>query len=73
MPKKHREPPKVGKVFERIYKGKTYRMTVVEFDGKTRFKVGNQVFATPTAAAKSVVGEGRFISGPLFWQMDEAS
>jgi hypothetical protein len=74
MPRRtERRPPKVGQVFERDYKGKGYRMVVVETESGIGFKVGSQVFPTPTAAAKAVVGQDRFISGPWFWHMDERS
>jgi hypothetical protein len=70
--RKLRPKPKTGQVYQRVYKGKTYVMVVVDTGEGVAYKVGNKTFPTPTAAAKSIVGQGRFISGPWFWQMDSA-
>jgi hypothetical protein len=71
MPRKKERPaPKVGQVYERKYKRKNYRMVVVKTKSGIGFQVGGQVFPTPTAAAKAVVGQHQSISGPKFWRMD---
>ena len=59
---------KEGMVFEKRYYSNTYKLVVVECDGKTQFQVGHKVFSSMTAAAKHVCNdETRSISGPLFW------
>ena len=52
MPKrKRRALPEVGATFERDYRGKKYRLRVVDKSGETWFEVGGRTFRSPSAAA----------------------
>ena len=62
--------PEPGTVFRHTYKGTPYEMIVVMTDDGIRYKVGERVFKSPTAAAKSIVGD-QFINGRSFWHMDD--
>lgn len=62
--------PEPGTVFRHTYKGELHEMIVVTTDDGIRYKVGEQVFKSPTAAAKSLVGD-QFINGRKFWHMDD--
>jgi hypothetical protein len=58
-----------GMVLEREFYGRIHRLEVVSRSGSLEFKLGDQVFASLTAAAKHVCGdETRTISGPQFWR-----
>lgn len=70
MPKRKRhEIPSVGKKFSRVFKGKTYSMTVVKEGKGTGYKVGDTVYPTPTAAAKSVTSGA--VNGWVFWRIEK--
>ena len=60
----------IGKVFERKYRGAPYIMEVVSTDFGVGYKVLDEVYKSPTAAAKAVVGKDQYISGPKFWKLD---
>ena len=66
------DAPKVGKVFKATYKGKPYTMKVVKGeDGGVAYQVGNDVFKSPSAAGKHVVG--RSCNGWRFWGIEQQS
>lgn len=62
-----RDTPKLGSKFEKKWKKKTYVMTVVEQNGSVKFKVGNKIFNSPTAAAKSITECS--VNGWKFWEI----
>jgi hypothetical protein len=69
MPKrKQRKAPMVGTTCSRTYKAKTYTMTVVNIDGWVGFKVGRDVFDTPTGAAMAITKNA--VNGWVFWGLD---
>jgi Protein of unknown function (DUF2924) len=71
MPKgkrKHRKLPSIGAKFERKWRNALYRMRVVKEAGKAAFEVQGQVFASPSAAAKSVTKQE--VNGWRFWHID---
>ena len=46
-------------------------MVVVETaDGKVGYQVDGVIHASPTAAAKAVVGKDQFINGRTFWHLE---
>lgn len=57
--------PKIGSVFEREYKGKMCRMSVVEAGMSTGYEVSGKVFKSPTGAAKFVTNNS--VNGWIFW------
>ena len=63
--RKDRNPPRVGATFERVYKGVTYRLQVVSEHGRIRYKVGTDLFDSPSGAAKSIVKQE--VNGWVFW------
>jgi hypothetical protein len=70
MPKgkrKERKLPKAGMIFTKRHKGKDYSLTVIEIDGQIKYKIGKNVFNSPTAAAQSLVKYN--INGWAFWGM----
>jgi len=63
MPKgimKERKLPKVGTIFIR---------TVVEDDEKIKYMSGGEIFNSPTAAAKSLLGTNYAVNGWVFLGM----
>jgi len=60
--------PKAGLIYERAYKGKSYRLTsAADKDGKVSYKLrGGETYDSLTAAAKAVT-QYPSISGPAFW------
>jgi len=70
MPRrKSRKPASVGDTYRRRYKGRLFTLEVVSTDGVVRFKVGKELFRSPSGAAKSIVK--REVNGWRFWEMDE--
>jgi len=66
---KHTYALHAGMVLEREFYGRVHRLEVINKNGTLEFKLGDQVFASLTAAAKHVCGdETRTISGPQFWR-----
>ena len=63
--RKSHQTPKGGQVFTKIYKGKKYNLETVKVDGKIKYKVGKQVFDTPTGAAKKITQNS--VNGWIFW------
>jgi hypothetical protein len=71
MEKKERRLPSVGEVFSHRYKGEMYVMTVVKTEIGIGYELLGQVYNSPTAAAKAIVGKDQFINGRAFWHMDK--
>jgi predicted type IV restriction endonuclease len=66
------DAPKAGNIFKATYKGKPYTMKVVKGeDGGVAYQVGNEVFKSPSAAGKHVVG--RSCNGWRFWGIEQQS
>jgi len=65
--RKKRSEPKAGCEFVKKFKGKIYRLNVIKSDGRTAYKVGGNIFFTPTAAAKSITKTE--INGWQFWKI----
>ncbi len=69
MPKRRQHKlPKIGTTFDRKWRDRPYRMRVVGKDGKAAFEVEGRVFATPSAAAKSITKQE--VNGWRFWHID---
>jgi hypothetical protein len=70
MKVKRRAIPTVGSKYEKkMRNGGQFQMTVVEVEGKVGYRVGKNVFSTPSAAARSVNG-GQQVNGWRFWKID---
>lgn len=72
MPKgirKERAEPKAGMKFTRRFNGKEHILTVVKDGNDTKYMVGEETFDTPTAAARSLIGNKYAVNGWLFWGM----
>jgi len=70
MPKtKKRKKPALGKTFIKIYKNKEFKMVVVINNGKIGYKVNDQIFKSPSGAAKSITEQE--VNGWRFWNIDE--
>ena len=54
--KKPHDDPKVGSVYEKRYKGCRHRLAIVKVGGSVGYKVGDEVFQSPSSAAKSITG-----------------
>ena len=67
--KKERKPPRIGSRFNKEYKGKNYKMTVTKIKNGIGYKVGDVVYRSPSAAAKSITKSE--INGWLFWKIDK--
>lgn len=61
--------PKVGDTFNRIFKQVQYTMTVVEDGKRIGYKVGKNVYRSPSAAAESVTQTA--VNGWKFWRIKE--
>jgi hypothetical protein len=48
-------------------------MVVVQTEDGIGYKVGEDVYKSPTAAAKSIVGKDQFINGRKFWHMRDGN
>jgi hypothetical protein len=69
MTKRAKHPrPSVGSTFHHVYFGTKYSMEVISVDGSLGYKVGKNVFRTPTAAAKSITEAE--VNGWKFWGMN---
>lgn len=70
MPKrKAHKLPKVGDRFSRVFKDVQYTMTVVADGKRIGYKVGNNVYTSPSAAAESVTHIA--VNGWRFWRIGE--
>ena len=70
MKKKKRTPPSVGSKYRHVFRGELYEMVVVESPEGIGYEVRGEVFRSPTAAAKAVVGKDQHTNGWNFWNMD---
>lgn len=66
--RKSRKEPAVGTICSRNYKGKTYTMKVIKTEMGIGYKVGRDVFKTPSAAAKAITKTE--VNGWVFWGLD---
>jgi hypothetical protein len=68
-PKKRNEPD-VGNVYRHRYKGTMYELTVVKTSGGIGYELLGNVYSSPTAAAKALVGKDQPTNGRTFWHID---
>jgi hypothetical protein len=55
--------------FEKLHYGKIHSLLIIRHQGQLKFKVGDQIFKSPTAAAKHIIGDrAGEVSGPAFWR-----
>ena len=67
---KQRPLPTIGRKYEKKRRnGTTHVLTVIEVAGKVKFRLGKQVFDSPSGAAK-FLNKGTPIIGWVFWKMD---
>ena len=64
-----RKLPDVDSTFIRIFKDKKYIMTVVKQNTEIAFKVGQVIYDSPTAAARSIYKNQ--VNGWRFWKMNK--
>ena len=58
-----------GMILKRTFIGKTYELVVIKDEEKIKFKIGDKVFKSLTAAARFVCrNPSQQISGPKFWK-----
>lgn len=71
MPRaKQRTPPACGTQFTREYKGRSYTLHVIAAPtGGVAYKVGNEVFGSPSTAARSITGG--HVNGWLWWRIEQ--
>lgn len=70
MKAKQRTIPAVGSKYEKeMRNGDKHQMIVVKIERKVGYRVGRNVFSTPSAAARSVNG-GQQVNGWRFWKID---
>lgn len=68
--KKVRTSPRAGATFKKLYKGRSYTLeVVVSRDNELRYKVGRELYGSPSGAAKAITE--REINGWKFWGMDQ--
>jgi hypothetical protein len=66
--RKPRQLPKVGTVYEKRFNKTPYRLTVVKTENGIGFKVGSNVYASPSGAAKAITGSE--VNGWAFWGIE---
>ena len=72
MARGNKPTPPVGTVCEHRYKGEIVTMEIVRSsDGEILFQVLGVQYASPTAAAKAIVGHDQFINGRKFWHFEK--
>lgn len=67
--RKERKLPRPGTRFSRTYKGETYTMEVVSQEGRIGYKVGQEIYSSPTAAAGVITDTT--VNGWKFWGLDK--
>jgi hypothetical protein len=67
--RKERPQPKEGQTFSKVFRDKKHTMKTLKEGGKIKYKVGNDVFDTPTAAAKYITQNS--VNGWVFWGIDK--
>jgi hypothetical protein len=61
--------PKVGAKFQKTFKERKYRLTVVTIPNGIGYEVGGKVFKSPSAAARSIARTA--VNGWKFWHLDK--
>ena len=61
--------PKVGDTFKRTFKHIQYTMTIVRGRKGIGYKVGDSIYSSPSAAAKSVTKTA--VNGWIFWHIEK--
>ena len=68
--RKPRTLPAIGSKYEKTtHDGAKHVLTVIELEGGIKYRLGKQVFDSPSGAAKSING-GQEINGWVFWKID---
>ena len=67
--KKERVMPKNGAKFKRTFNGKNYILKVVYQEGVIKYKLGGELYDSPSAAAQSLVKNKYAVNGWVFWGM----
>jgi len=67
--KKKYKLPEIGSIIKKVWKGKTYEMTIVNVNGTIHYKVYSNIFTSPTGAAKFITRQE--INGWKFWKLDK--
>jgi len=66
---KKRNVPAIGSVFTRGYKGQKLTLTVIQSKGGgVAYKLGRDVYRSPSAAAKAIVCAE--VNGWVWWKME---
>ena len=68
-----RRVPDAGEVFVHRYKGVSYTLKVVTTEGGIGYELDGEVYQSPTAAAKAIVGQDQFVNGRKFWKIDDVT
>lgn len=71
MAKKARKEPQVGDVFHHRYRREEFTLTVVEAKDGIGYELLGEIYRSPTAAAKAIVGIERSVNGRVFWHVDD--
>ena len=61
--------PKVGDTFNKVYKHVQYTMTIVKTEKGIGYKVENNIYSSPSAAATSVSQNA--VNGWIFWHIEK--
>jgi hypothetical protein len=70
MPKsKERQPLKAGMTFTKVFRNKKYTMRAVKIDKKIKFRVEDNIFKSPSGAAKYITKNS--VNGWIFWGIDQ--
>lgn len=69
--KAERKEPNVGQEFHHRYQGEMYTLTVVRTDDGIGYELMGEVYRSPTAAAKALVGKEQSTNGRKFWHIDD--
>jgi hypothetical protein len=67
---KDRKAVVAGDKFVKVYKDTKYEMEIVNVGEVVKYKVGKEVFKSPSAAAKFVKNNDVAVNGWKFWKMD---
>ena len=69
--KVERKEPTVGQEFQHRYMGTLYTLAVVQTEDGIGYKLMGQIYRSPTAAAKALVGKDQATNGRKFWHIDD--
>lgn len=68
MPKRRsHKMPAPGQTLVRTFKGKQFKLLVVDEGGKLAYRCCGKTYASPSGAAKAITG--REVNGWVFWGM----